>query len=277
MRFKSLSAMVAVLGVAAFSSAGPRPARPVASAPSDAGSEAVAVRQAVLDYAEGYYEQAPERMTRAISPLLTKRAWVVRPGASPFLAQMNAEMLIEATRGNAQRPSPAERQMSVEALDVTGDLASARVFSVLFNDYAHLVKRDGRWQLVSVLWHVPPAAADASQVNAVEQASRDYAAAVAGDDPQRVSAVLSPVAAIRTLVATPSGARILRDQVAEAVVAAVAAGKGARGNPKAAVTVLGVDADIASAKLGSGPDTTYLHLALQRGRWIVVNTLNARG
>ncbi len=277
MRFKTLIATVAVSGIAAFSASGQAPDRPVAHPPSDVGSEALAIRQAVLDYAEGYYEQAPERMIRAISPLLTKRALVVRPGASPFLAQMNAEMLIEVTRGNAKRPSPAERKMSVEVLDVTGDLASARVFSVLFNDYVHLVKREGRWQLVSVLWHVPPAAADASPVDAVEQASRDYAAAVAGDDPQRVSAVLSPVAAIRTLVATPSGARILRDQVAEAAAAAAAAGQGARGNPKAAVTVLGVDGDIASAKLGSGPDTTYLHLALQRGRWIVVNTLNARG
>ncbi len=277
MRLKALITTVAVSSIAALSASGQGPALAVAHPPSDVGTEALAIRQALLDYAEGYYEQAPERMIRAISPLLTKRALVVRPGTSPFLSQMNAEMLIEATRGGGKRPSIAERKMTIEVLDVTGDLASARVFSVLFNDYVHLVKREGRWQLVSVLWHVPPATEDVPPVTAVEQASRDYAAAVAGSDPQRVTAVLSPVAAIRTLVAAPSGAHILRDQLAETAAAAVAAGQGPRGNPKAAVTVLGVDGDIASAKLGNGPDTTYLHLALQRGQWIVVNTLNARG
>lgn len=43
------------------------------------------------------YDHAPDRTERAISPLLTKRALMARPGVAPFLVQMNAEMLIEAT------------------------------------------------------------------------------------------------------------------------------------------------------------------------------------
>ena len=126
----------------------------------EAGSDRLAIREAVLDYALGYYDRAPERMTRAISPMLTKRALVARPGSTPFLSQMNAEMLVEATRGGGPRPAPDERHLVAEVLDVSGDIASARVFSVLFNDYIHLVKREDRWQLVSVLWHQPKPAAD---------------------------------------------------------------------------------------------------------------------
>lgn len=247
-----------------------------AQAASGPGTEAQRVQEAVLDYAEGYYEQAPERMTRAVSPLLTKRGLVARPGLPAFLSQMNAEMLIEATRGGGPRPKAADRRLAVEVLDMSGDVASARIFSVLFNDYVHLVRRDGRWQLVSVLWHTPPNSATGGEAGAgVEQAARDYAAALAGKDRQRVLDILSPVAAVRTLSTAPSGARVLRDQNTEATAAATAAGLTTRGDPAPVVSVLGVDGDIASVKLGSGPDTVYLHLALQEGRWRVVNTLNA--
>lgn len=245
----------------------------------DPAADQAAIRQAVLDYAEGFYDHAPERMERAISPLLTKRALMARPGVPPFLLQMNAEMLIEATRGTAARPAAADRKLVAEVLDVNGDIASARVFSVQFNDYIHLVKRDGQWRLVNVLWHPPlPSPPPADQVRpAVEQAARDYAAALAGNDGSRVLAVISPVAAIRTLVSAPSGARVVRDQNTESTAAMVGAGQMPKGDAAPAVSVLGTDGDIASVKLGAGPATTYLHLALQGGKWIVVNTLNAMG
>ena len=54
-----------------------------AQAPANQDAERTAIRQAVLDYAEGYYDHAPERMERAISPLLTKRALMARPDAAP--------------------------------------------------------------------------------------------------------------------------------------------------------------------------------------------------
>ena len=241
----------------------------------DPAAEQAAIKQAVLDYAEGYYDHSPERMTRAVSPLLTKRALMARPGVAPFLLQMNAEMLIEATRGNAPRPAAAERHLVAEVLDVNGDIASARVFSTLFNDYIHLARRDGRWQLVNVLWHVPLAAPAATNqvAPAIEQASRDYAASLAGSDGQRALAVLSPVAAIRTLVKAPSGALVLREQNTESTAAAITAGQMPKGNASPSVAVLGADGDIASVKVGTGSGTTYLHLALQGGKWIVVNTL----
>src|SRR5215467_14261768 len=91
-------------------------------------ADKAAIRQAVLDYAEGFYGHAPDRMERAVSPLLSKRGLNLRPGL-PIL-QQNAEMLIDACRGTAPRPGPDERKMTVEALDVQAEIASARVFSV---------------------------------------------------------------------------------------------------------------------------------------------------
>ena len=43
-------------------------------------ADKAAIRQAVLDYAEGFYGHAPDRMERAVSPLLSKRGLNLRPG-----------------------------------------------------------------------------------------------------------------------------------------------------------------------------------------------------
>jgi Putative lumazine-binding len=237
----------------------------------EAGADHAAIRQALLDYAEGFYDHAPERMTRAVAPALTKRALMARPGVPSFLVQMNSEMLIEATRGTAPSPTAAERQIVVEVLDVSGDMASARVFSVQFNDYVHLIKRDGRWTLLNVLWHPPPAARPPQPSEALASAAREYAAAMADKDGQRLTAVVSPVAAFRTL----SASRVVMDRNVESTAAVIGTRTTVQAEVAAPVTVLGTDGDIASVKVGTGPAVTYLHMALQNGRWLVVNTLAA--
>ena len=135
------------------------------------------------------------------------------------------------------------------------------------------MKRDGRWTLVSVLWHppLPSPAPPANIIPAIEQAARDYASG----DAQRVVAALSPVAAIRSLMSAPSGARILSDQNVDTMAARLASGQMPKPPAAPSVTVLGTDGDVASVKVGEGPATTYLHLGLLGGKWAVVNALTA--
>jgi hypothetical protein len=250
-------------------------ALPQAKAASD--EDPAAIRQAILDYAEGYYGHAPERMERAVSPLLNKRGLNLRPGVA--ILQQNAEMLIDACRGNAPRPGPADRKMTVEVLDVQSEVASGRVFSVQFNDYIHLVKRGGRWQLVNVLWHQPPAAAGAPDASAaVLSAAGDFAAALAGTDGQAVSRVLYPSAVVRQLAPGQDGSRIVRDMNPETLVAMLSSGQPFLQAKPADIktTVLGVDGDLASAKIATSAYTWYLHLGQIAGRWQVVNALGYR-
>jgi hypothetical protein len=195
---------------------------------------------------------------------------MARPGVPPVLIQMNAEMLIEATRGSAPRPAAGERNIVIEVLDISGDIASARIFSVQFNDYVHLMKRDGRWTLLNVLWHPPVASPAAQGGERVARAASDYAAALAGGDGGALVAVTSAVAALRTL----SSSRVVVDRNVESTAAALQAGS-LPGGAAPTVTVLGTDGDIASVKIGTGPAVTYVHFALQNGKWLVVNTLSA--
>jgi hypothetical protein len=248
---------------------------PQAKAPSE--EDTAAIRQAILDYAEGYYGHAPERMERAVSPLLNKRGLNLRPGV-PIL-QQNAEMLIDACRGNAPRPGAADRKMTVEALDVQSEVASGRVFSVQFNDYIHLVKRNGRWQLVNVLWHQPPATAGGPDVSpTVLGTAGEFAAALAGTDGQAVMKVLYPSAVVRQFAPGQDGTRIVRDVNPETLVSALSNGQPFLQAKPAEVktTVLGVDGDLASAKIATNTYTLYVHLGQIGGRWQIVNALGYR-
>ena len=234
-----------------------------------------AIVRAALDYAEGYYGGEPARMTRAVSPYLSKRGLLTRPGMkTPVLVQMNADTLIDASNG--AKLAAAERRITTEVFEITGDAASARVFTAQFNDYLHLVRRDGGWQILNVLWHAPPSAAPTGDAKPVEEAVRAFATALSKADGAAVLAVVHPLAHLRTYAGSGSRPRIVREQNAETLAAAVTAGQvklpvGA----DVQVTIQGIDDDIAAARMAVGPVAMYLHLARQDGRWRVVNTLNA--
>lgn len=143
-----MNGLLLALAVAGAAGAPPQPA-------TDLDKDKAAIVEAALDYADGYYSGSGERMARAVSPMLTKRGLISRPGVEPFLVQMNAEMLVDAARSGRGTVEPDKRNLAPKVLDVAGDIASAQVFSSGFNDYLHLVKRDGEWRLVNVLWHMP--------------------------------------------------------------------------------------------------------------------------
>ena len=234
------------------------------------------ITQALLDYAEGYYGGEPARMTRAVSPYLSKRELILRKGAGSLLGEMNADTLIDYSHG--VKLAPDARRMTTEALDLGAETASGRVFSARFNDYAHLVKRNGTWQILNVLWHGPPPASDQpDQTSAVSQAARTFAGVLTGAGVAEGSAVLHPLAHLRTLAAGRQGRpRSIADQNAETFLAALArgAGKLQGAAEDAQVTVEGIDTDIATARIQLAATTVRLHLALIDGRWRVVTVLN---
>ena len=107
------------------------------------GADRTAIEQALLDYADGFLGGSPERMSKAVSPYLSKRQLVVRPGGVSFMSQMNADTLIDGSHG--VKLPPESRRITTAVVYVEGDIASASVFSSQFNDYVHLIKRAGAW------------------------------------------------------------------------------------------------------------------------------------
>lgn len=125
---------------------------------AQSAADSAAIRQAALDYIEGWYAADTVRMQRALHPELAKR--IVLPddsGRRSFVRDMTASELITQTRRGGGRGTPAQRQRKdVRILDVYGNAASVRVTAADWIDYMHLARSDGRWVIINVLWEREP-------------------------------------------------------------------------------------------------------------------------
>src|SRR5688572_3222127 len=126
--------------------------------------DAELIKQAALDYIEGWYEGNAERMERALHPELAKRIVRNDPKGRSGLGHMGAMQLVQYTRsGGGKDIAKDKQQKDVTVLDVFGGAASAKVIASDWIDYLHLAKWNGRWVIVNVLWEMKPKPADASK------------------------------------------------------------------------------------------------------------------
>jgi hypothetical protein len=115
------------------------------------------IRQAALDYIEGYYEGDGARMERALHPELAKRIVRTNDQGHSQLGQMSAMTLVQATRAGGGKDIPAaERHKDVTIFDIYQNAASAKIYASGWVDYLHLAKWNGRWVIVNVLWELHP-------------------------------------------------------------------------------------------------------------------------
>lgn len=130
------------------------PAVAQAQSPADSAG----IRSTALDYAEGWYSGDADRMARALHPELVKRILVTDTTTGrAFVQTMGASALVNGARHGFGKSTPADRQQKdVRILDVYGNAAVAKVAMADWIDYLQLVRADGRWQIVNVLWERKP-------------------------------------------------------------------------------------------------------------------------
>jgi hypothetical protein len=107
-----------------------------------------AIERAARDYVEGWYEGSAERMRRALHPELAKRS-VAKGEAGTTLRSVTAVALIDGAKA---RPLAPGQRVTVEILDVHGPLATVKIASPLFVDYAHMALWNGEWKVLNVAW-----------------------------------------------------------------------------------------------------------------------------
>ena len=156
-KFFSLLFAAAVVALAATGGRAQTAAPQVPAPPPSA--DAAAIRQAALDYIEGWYEADAERMERALHPELAKRIVQTNPqNGRSRLDQMGALALVQGTRRGGGKETPKQRQQKdVTILDAFGSAASVKIVASDWIDYLHLAKFNGRWVIVNVLWELKPA------------------------------------------------------------------------------------------------------------------------
>ncbi|HJR33802.1 MAG TPA: nuclear transport factor 2 family protein [Gemmatimonadales bacterium] len=145
-----MRAVIALLTLGGF-------AAPPAAAQAAADREAV--RAAVLDYVEGFYQGDTVRLVRSVWPEVRKYGyWRSKPDAPyageamPFADFMSYANRIRSGASN----TPAGAPKDIRVFDVQDQTASAKLTAWWGTDYLLLAKEKGRWMIVQVLWQSPP-------------------------------------------------------------------------------------------------------------------------
>ncbi len=120
----------------------------------DGENDRKAVEKAALDYIEGWYEGNVERMAGCLHPDLQKREIRIlsQTGRSQF-GLHTASTLIEGTRLGLGKQIPIEeRNIRITVFEIFRNIASVKATSKLSTEYLHIVKYNGEWKVLNVLW-----------------------------------------------------------------------------------------------------------------------------
>lgn len=128
---------------------------------NSADPEAPAIRQAALDYIEGWYSGDAARMERSLHPELAKRIVLTNPANKQSrLDSMGAMTLVQRVRAGGGTRTPKEKQQKdVTILDRFENAAVVKVVASDWVDYLQVAKFNGEWKIVNVLWELKPEAA----------------------------------------------------------------------------------------------------------------------
>jgi hypothetical protein len=117
-------------------------------------SDFEAIRQAALDYVEGWYGANPERMQRCLHPDLAKRA-VKRDSQTKrdSLYHLTREQMVTRTaEGGGTGTAIEKRYTHITIFDVYEGIASVKAEMYDYVDYLHIARFEGRWVIVNVLY-----------------------------------------------------------------------------------------------------------------------------
>src|SRR5690242_17218773 len=117
-----------------------------------------AVRRAVLDYVEGFYEGDSAKLARSVRPEIFKYGfWRQRDSTTYAGEQMKYQEFFDYARRVKQtnRPAPPTAAKVVDLLDVQNQTAAAKLTAFWGTDYLLLGKYDGKWMISSVMWQSP--------------------------------------------------------------------------------------------------------------------------
>lgn len=117
--------------------------------PQKSSSDADAIRGTVNDYIQAYYTADAARMERSLHPHYLKHTISGTEDHLRMTEHTGLQMVEDVRDG---RPvAEAKRGQQITVLDVSGDIASAKLVTPNWVDYLTLSKWRGEWKIVSVV------------------------------------------------------------------------------------------------------------------------------
>ena len=129
----------------------------LAAVPAQA-DDAAAIRQAVENYANAFYQVKPELLEVSVHPHVQKVGYFIRQDSTREQWATFWELLHVAETFNVdfKRFDPATAKREIRILDQFDRIATARLDAEWGVDYLHLTKLDGEWKIMNVIWQTYP-------------------------------------------------------------------------------------------------------------------------
>ncbi|MEX0314159.1 MAG: nuclear transport factor 2 family protein [Allomuricauda sp.] len=117
--------------------------------------DSLSIKQAALDYIESQHNVKPEQFERAAHPRMVKRTfWTDKTTQKEYLRETftDAMVLLAETYNKDGDKFPSNPKKEVIILDIYDKTASVKLIADDWIDYMHIIKLNGKWQIVNVLW-----------------------------------------------------------------------------------------------------------------------------
>jgi len=114
-------------------------------------NDSATIQATVTNYIEGYYVGDATRMQSTLHPHYLKH---MIHGSIPMRAWTGQQM-VESVRSNGPADMPAsEKTEQVSVMDISEDIASAKLVTPHWTDYMTLAKVNGDWKILSVVQRI---------------------------------------------------------------------------------------------------------------------------
>ena len=236
------------------------------------------IKQAALDYVDGYYSGDAERLARGIHPSLQKVMVTRISGGREIFNFADRELLLEAVKAGMGKIPEDKRKLKVTVLSVFNNIASVKIDSAMFVDFAHIAELNGEWRVVNVLWAMqstsPREIADEERT-AIKQAALDYVEGYYEGDGKRNERGVHPTLHKVVVRNLPNGREFLHriDRHSLIEITNSGSGKLPAEERNIEVEILDVFRNMAAVRIPSARFVDYAHVAYINGEWKVTNVL----
>jgi hypothetical protein len=123
---------------------------------SQSKSDSLQIKEAALNYVEGFYTGDFKRVEKAVHPELAKRIVVKDESGHFALKNMGASDLVFSAARFKKADDQSGQPFKAEVIiyDISKDIATVKLTQnkMQFFDYLHFAKINGEWKIVNVLW-----------------------------------------------------------------------------------------------------------------------------
>lgn len=113
------------------------------------------IKRVALAYIESQHTPNPKQMQDALHPRVVKRSvFKNKKTQKDFVSEYSAENLVilaETYNTNGDK-FPKTPKKEIKLLDVSALTASVKLIADEWFDYMHIVKTNGEWKIINVLW-----------------------------------------------------------------------------------------------------------------------------